>query len=240
MKEEEFRARKEYLRRHGASGSDPIPWIADDWDDEPDNCYKDDEGEWHRVKRTKMASVAMRIASHITVMDMPSALLLADSTWALFQLVDEYLDEGGQSYSSVRDMANSAYCIKATYDGPLPNINNFDIDKCYCLAAFNNKFGLKLTAGAKNIFHPGGKMKTNAAYDKLMCDAMNDGWCEANGKGEEYMNRRGVAVIDPRIIRDKVYPDRNVVIEPDGKHYTRDLTGIGRKTKIAYGNGLRA
>ena len=46
----------------------------------------------------------------------------------------------------------------------------------------------------------------------------------------------GSRIIDPNIIKNQVYRDREVIISEDNKHYYRTLTGSGKLVqKIAVG-----
>lgn len=73
---------------------------------------------------------------------------------------------------------------------------------------------------------------------KLQQNCLKIGWLECSGKAEKFVmaNGGGSCIIDPRIIKEVVYPDREVEIDRDGKHYMRVLTGSGEKVrKLAVG-----
>ena len=98
------------------------------------------------------------------------------------------------------------------------------------------KYNLKSLEDAKKVCLD--KMKAKAAVKKLQQTSLKIGWLECSGKAERFVmaNGGGRCVIDPHIIKDVVYPDREVEIDQDGKHYTRVLTGSGEKVrKLAVG-----
>ena len=188
-------------------------------------------------KRTSYQKEVNKIAAHLDVIDFKSKQILSDRGWDLFEIAYEYIG-GFKSYANAKEMAEKAYYIRATYDGKLYNMNDFKIDKCYAIAVYNLKFGLKLTGMVKNLITTD-KTKTNAAINKLQQDSFKISWFECSGKAESFVMARGGRkyIIDPKIIRDKVYPDRNIVISEDGLHYTRAIRFENeRLEKIAVGN----
>ena len=177
-----------------------------------------------------------KIAKHLDIVNLPSKRIISERSWDLFEIMYEYIG-GFHSYNSPQDMAKKAYYIKAVYDGEIADIQNFEIEKCYAIATFNLKYGLKMTALAANSICLD-KMKAKAAVKKLQQTSLKIGWLECSGKAERFVmaNGGGRCVIDPHIIKDVVYPDREVEIDQDGKHYTRVLTGSGEKVrKLAVG-----
>ena len=177
-----------------------------------------------------------KIAKHLDIVDLPSKRIISERSWDLFEIMYEYIG-GFHSYKSPQDMAEKAYYIKAVYDGEIDDIKNFEIEKCYAVATFNLKYGLKMTALSANSICLD-KIKVKAAVKKLQQNCLKIGWLECSGKAEKFVmaNGGGSCIIDPRIIKEVVYPDREVEIDQDGKHYTRVLTGSGEKVrKLAVG-----
>lgn len=182
-------------------------------------------------KRVSWQKEVNRTAAHLDVIDLHSKQIIADRGWVLFEIAYEYIG-GFKSYLNAKDMAASAYYIRAVYDGKLNSVEDFDVDKCYAIATFNQKFGLKLTGMAKN-FVTTDKMKTSAAVKKLQKDSYRISWFECSGKAESFVMANGGRnyIVDPKIIKEKVYPNKDVVILDDGIHYTRGLTIGGEVVK---------
>jgi len=177
-----------------------------------------------------------KIAAHLDVVDFTSKNIISERSWDLFELMYEYIG-GFHSYESPREMAQSAHYIKAVYDGKLDNIKDFQIEKCYAIATFNLKFGLKMTALVANVACLD-KIKVRAAVKKLQQTCLKIGWLECSGKAERFVMScgGGRCIIDPQIIKNVVYKDRQVEIDKDGKHYTRVLSGNGQAVrKLAVG-----
>ena len=177
-----------------------------------------------------------KIAAHLDVVDFSSKNIISERSWDLFELMYEYIG-GFYSYESPKEMAQSAHYIKAVYDGKLGNIKDFQIEKCYAIATFNLKFGLKMTALVANAVCLD-KMKVRAAVKKLQQTCLKIGWLECSGKAERFVISCGGGryIINPKIIKNVVYKDREVEIDEDGKHYTRVLSGSGQAVrKLAVG-----
>ena len=190
-----------------------------------------------RSSRRGRQSAINKIAAHLDVIDIKSKGIISSRGWTLFEIAYEYIG-GFKSYVDAAEMASKAYLLRATYDGKLDDINDFEVEKCYAIAVYNLKFGLKLTGLVKNLVTTD-RMKTTAAARKLQQDSMRISWFECSGKAESFVMATGGRnhIIDPKIIRDKVYPNEEVVISPDGIHYKRKLKVGGQVVeKIAVGN----
>lgn len=204
--------------------ADPLAWIEFD----PDF--------WFEKKKTPgIQATINKIASHLNVVDLKQKEIISDRAWDLFEIAYEYVG-GFKSYSSIGDTAQNAKYIRCVYDGKLANINDFDVEKCLAISIYNSNHGLKMTALASNrVF--GEKIKVKAAALKLQRESLKISWIECSDKAESFAFTCGAAkyLIDPRIIRDVVYPDRGVEICEDSKHYFRIVNGVGKIKKIAVG-----
>ena len=208
--------------------SNPLGWM----DYDPD--YVD--YEYPPKKKPGLQAKINKIASHLDLFDLPSKKIISDRSWNLFELLYEYIG-GFHSYSSPLEMAKEAYYIRAVYDGKLNSIQNFEIEKCYAIATYNLNHGLKMTALASNSICLD-KLKVKAAIRKLQQESFRFSWLECSGKAEKFVMSvgGGSRIIDPNIIKNQVYRDREVIISEDNKHYYRTLTGSGKLVqKIAVG-----
>lgn len=177
-----------------------------------------------------------KIEAHLDIVDLCSKRIISERSFSLFEIMYDYVG-GFQSYKDAEEMARSSFLIKAVYDGRLENINNFQIEKCYAIATYEQKFGIKMTALASNTICLD-RTKVLAAANKLQRESLKYCWLECSGKAERFVmkNGGGKCIIDPMIIKNKVYTNREVEIDKDGIHYTRVLSGSGQKVrKMAIG-----
>lgn len=178
-----------------------------------------------------------QVAKRLNVVDLQGKRIIPEGAWGLFELKYKYIG-GFHNYESPKEIAETSYSIKAVYDGTIDDKENFEIEKCYAIATFNLKYGLKMTSISTNSICLD-KLKTMAAARKLQRDALKISWLECSGKAEKFVmaNGGGRCVIDPNVIKNVVFADREVEIDKDGKHYTRILASSDEKVrKIAVGN----
>lgn len=168
------------------------------------------------------------LESHNVVVTEVDKSIISERSFGLFQLMYEYTG-GFYSYRSFREMAKTAELIKFTYDGPLNDPKDFEVEKCMAIATYNKKCGLKMTGMAANyVCYKSDVAK--AAMRKLQRESFKFSWGEYSDKGEKFAIECGGLdyQIAPTIIKEKVYPDREVKIFDDDKHYSRALTDSGK------------
>lgn len=161
----------------------------------------------------------------------------------LFEFYNKaYVSCGGfKSFTDEDDMVANSAVWRITYEGPFPNMENFDINKVYSATVFKQKFGLKMVAAGINRFKGMINRETlkARAKDSLIEDmkwAVQHGWAEVSHCMETVFksNISSGLIIDPQVlIENGVFKD--IQIEKDEQHYTRTLSTGDKVTKIAYG-----
>ena len=184
------------------------------------------------------------LGSHLFVKDKKIQRELASDMFQFLDTAYKYVG-GFKSFTGEDDFIQGSYFWYVTYDGPIDDMSDFDINKVYTVAVFKQKHGLKLVGAGCNRFYniskeDGRKLKkqqANSAFIQMNGWAMKHSWMEVSGKMEDFISKHfsDKYIIDPQILKDNnVFKD--MVIEADGVHYTRTLTSGLKVTKIAYGN----
>lgn len=170
----------------------------------------------------------MLLESHSIVISETDKLVVSERSWSLFQLIYEYIG-GFHSYESFREMAETAEMFRFTYSGKLDNIEDFEVEKCLAIGTYNRNYGLKMTAIATN-FICFDKRMAKAAARKLQRDSFRNSWLECSGRAEKFIIDCGGMnyLISPSVIKEKIYLDREIVLDVDDVHYYRILTATGK------------
>ena len=199
-------------------------------------CQDDKELTKIAAEKSKNDDNAL-LESHNLIVSDADKTIISERSWDLFQLMYEYIG-GFKSYESPKEMAETAEIIKFVYEGKLDDANEFDINKCLVIGTFNRNHGLKMTSIAAN-FICFDKIFVQAAARKFQRECFRFSWLECGGKAESFIIKCGGLnhTIDPEIIKNNVYPNREILINEDNVHYSRILTSTGKYVqKMAVGN----
>lgn len=182
-------------------------------------------------------------ASHQLINDINIKKMLGSDTFEFMNTAYKYIG-GFHSFDGEGDFIDNSYLWYITYDGPLDDIKDFDINKVYTVSVFKQKYGLKLVGAGNNRFYhieddEGRKTKKVRASDALKQQlkwALNHGWIEASGALEALIlnNFSHKYIIEPEILKeDHVF--RDMEIANDNLHYTRKLSNGMEVYKMAFG-----
>jgi hypothetical protein len=198
----------------------------------------------------KLAKCSGILSSHQYIVNKPDMNFLKDVIWEF--LDDIYAPIGGnKSFENADVMVDESLIWKITYDGPLEDIKNFDINKMYIITAYKSKCGLKAVCSGKrkNPYTKGTEeynmynVKSHGAWYKTMITDFKHAWIEVSEEAEKKMMANGAInyVIDPNIIYDnriKIFGNKGENLKViDDIHYVRPLGNQGElKQKVALGN----
>ena len=182
------------------------------------------------------------LAGHLFVGLKSEREMLAKDTFELLQVVYDKLG-GFKSFKDIDHYINNSYLWYITYDGPISNLDEFDVNKVYAISIYRKRFGLKGVAIARKPINSildtsdVRRVYADAAFDAHLQFVLKRGWCEVSGKAENRLQAisNGKYVIDPNeLMQHNVF--RNIEIDSDGLHYFRPLrSGEVPTRKIAYG-----
>ena len=183
-------------------------------------------------------------ASHQMISSGPIKQILSSDMFEFLNTAYKYIG-GFHSFSGEDDFVDNSYLWYVTYDGPLDNMEDFDINKVYIVSVFKQKYGLKLVGAGNNRFYnieDDEQRKTKKVYasDALIQQlkwALNHGWMEVSGSLEKLIlaNFSKKYIIEPEyLLENGVFKDMKIA--NDNLHYTRKLSNGMEVYKMAFGN----
>lgn len=183
-------------------------------------------------------------ASHQMISSGPIKQILSSDMFEFLNTAYKYIG-GFHSFSGEDDFVDNSYLWYVTYDGPLDNMEDFDINKVYTVSVFKQKYGLKLVGAGNNRFYNVSddeqrKTKKVFASDALLQQlkwALNHGWMEVSGSLEKLIlaNFSKKYIIEPEyLLENGVFKDMEIA--NDNLHYTRKLSNGMEVYKMAFGN----
>lgn len=178
------------------------------------------------------------LASHLHIVTSQDKQELSQYVLNFMIKAYEYIEGGFLTFDSLDDLIDNSLYWKIVYSGPLDDIKNFDMSKCFAMTLYKQKAGIKRVASGINKFIKDKNIKVQmiSGYKKLIKDDFKYAWAEVSSRSEKIaMDLGGSAyIIDPNKVK-KVFPNRQFEIDIDGKHYFRELGGKMIR-KIAVGN----
>lgn len=182
-------------------------------------------------------------ASHQLITDKRIKGMLGSDTFEFMNTAYKYIG-GFHSFDDETDFIDNSYLWYITYDGPLDNMNDFDINKVYTVSVFKQKYGLKLVGAGNNRFYhiydeedrKTKKVRASDALKQQLKWALNHGWIEASGALESLIlhNFSHKYIIEPEILKEAgVFKDMEIA--NDNLHYTRKLSNGMEVYKMSFG-----
>lgn len=208
--------------------SDPLAWM--------DYVPEFADFTYPRKRVPGIQAEINNLAKHLNLVELSPGQIVSARSWERFELAYEYIGES-PSCPSLAEMADKAHCLRAVCDGELEDIHALELEKCYAVALYSLNHGLKMTALASSLICAD-KKKRKAAIQKLQRESFKFSWMEAAGKAEQFaLSQGGMRYrIAPELIREKVYPHQEIIIEEDNLHYRRIPAPPGKEVrKIALG-----
>ncbi len=205
----------------------------DDYPTEFGLVFDDDDCEWLMTKKEKrILADAQILSSNYEAVTLEDKTVFSPEAWKMFEVAYRYIG-GFHSYLNVLDMINTSKMIQIIYDKPFNSKDGFDPNKCYAIATYNEKCGLKMTSLIQNRSIE--KLKSQAAAIKLGMDSLGFSWNESAMFDEYFIMKYcgGKSKIIPPEQIAKIY---DIQVDEDGIHYYRRFSTTGTlERKIACG-----